>query len=221
MTFGSFRRAASLSPILFAVLLGACQSATDYSSEYADEEEIQETPNLVSGIMQSMGVVADTRGNGIDYTPRAPLVVPPSTTTLATPQSPLAVEANPDWPVDPDLEASRQRRIAALREQGIDPDVSPVANPSELLATRVAPATDEELAAIARDRRYNEDPSRTLMPSQLATPTGYTAGGSGALYDASGNPIRPSLTAPPVEYLRPAEGGPPLVVEEEDDSWFW
>jgi hypothetical protein len=185
---------------LLGLGLSACSSL---GTSVAEDDPETEIPNLSMGraIMEGLGAVP-TRTAPINFTPRAPLVVPPSTTALTAPESPNQVASLENWPDDPDVAAARRLREAAARDAARDDPADPVSG-SELLSSRVQPAPRQRIDPRA-------DPARPLMPSQLAgfKSTGATVDG---LYDAAGQPRRRALVEPPVEYLQPAAGAPVAI----------
>lgn len=203
-------------PLLLAgVLLSGCAAL---GTEVAEDDPETEVPNVSMGraIMEGLGAVPSRR-TPIDYKPRAPLVVPPTTTALAAPQDPNALIARPDWPDDPDV-ATRRRLQEAARREAVRERGDPIA-PSELMAERLPPSSQpRELPPSVAP-----DPARILRPSQLASPA--SLGGPESLYDEAGNPRRRALVEPPVEYLQPAPGAPvaipPPPKKKTMFSWFW
>lgn len=209
MTLLSPRWSARCAPLLVALVLAGCSATgVDYSDEYADEDSVAPSQNFTQGLMAALGAVPSTQ-NDIDYTPGAPLVVPPSTATLVEPESPRTVETVADWPVDNDLEMARLRREAEVREAARDVD-DPVIMPSELMSLRGGPMTEEDYRRDAASRLYADDPAMQMRTVDRPAPSA----GEGAAA-----PVRTSLTSPPVEYLQPAPGAPAVIVEE-DDGWF-
>lgn len=202
MTSDLVKRAAVL--LIVGVGLSACAGMGTVVDEEDPETEV---PNLSMGrsIMEGLGAVPSRR-TPINYTPRAPLVIPASTATLAQPEDPNAVTASANWPVDPDVEQNRLLREAAERERARGDKGNPVP-PSELLATRTPPTPRS-------NARTWDDPADPLMPSELERMPSLSANG---LYDETGRPIRRALTEPPVTYLEPAPGAPVEIPEERPD----
>lgn len=204
-------------------VLGSSLAGCAAMGTTVDEDDPEtEVPNVSMGrsIMESLGAVPSRR-TPINYSPRAPLVVPPSTEALAPPEDPNRVASLADWPVDPEIATARRLRAAEKRdaERGDDALLSP----SELLATRVPP-TDTSLRR-AGDSGY--DPARPLMPSQLKGMP-MTAQAQGPYEPTTGTPRRRALVEPPVEYLTPAPGQPVALPDPDADpkkkkglfSWF-
>ncbi|WP_133121834.1 hypothetical protein [Pleomorphomonas carboxyditropha] len=187
-----------------ALSLSACSAL---GTSVADDDPETEVPNLSMGraVMEGLGAVP-ARKTAIDYTPRAPLVVPPNKLALVAPEDPNRLEASGTWPEDNDLKARKVLADAAAREAGReDKDQVPA---SELLAVRVPDArtgSSSDLTVTDADRRR-------VLPSQLGS---MPRASSSRLYDANGKPVRKALVEPPVTYLEPAAGVP---VTTEDGS---
>ncbi|WP_181705939.1 hypothetical protein [Chthonobacter rhizosphaerae] len=183
--------------------LGACAAMGTTVAEDDPETELP-TPSMGRSIMESLGAVP-SRQMPINYSPRAPLVVPPSTAALAPPEDRNAVAAN--WPVDPEVETARRlreadRRAAARAERNGEGESAAIP-PSELLATRVTPRTGPVDPQFYDGER---DPAQPLRPSQLKGPQ--VSLSSDGIYDQSGTPRRRALVEPPVTYLQPAPNAP-------------
>lgn len=189
-----------------ALSLSACSAL---GTSVADDDPETEVPNMSMGraVMEGLGAVP-SRKTAINYTPRAPLVVPPNKTALVAPEDPKRLEASGAWPQDNDIKARKILTDAEAREAGRDPeDLVPS---SELLAVRVPDARSKE-ASDASVTTTDAD-RRRVLPSQLGN---IPRDKSSRLYDASGKPTRKALVEPPVTYLEPAPGVP---VTTEDGS---
>ncbi len=175
----------------------------------ADDDPETEVPNVSLGrsIMEGLGAVP-SRGSPINYTPRAPLVVPPTTSALVAPEDrnkPVAA----DWPDDNDLARARQLREVQARDAARgDNDII---GSSELLSVRVPPRP------LSNKVGGDTDPGAILLPSELGK--GWKSKGidDSGVYDLNGVPRRRALTEPPVAYLQPAPGAPVAIPEEPAD----
>jgi hypothetical protein len=199
--------------------LSACSAL---GSSVAEDDPETEVPNVSMGraLMEGLGAVPSRR-TPIKYTPRAPLVVPPTTTALAPPEDPNQVAALAEWPDDPDVAAQRRLREAAARDAGRD-RADPLPS-SELLADRI-PTDRSDRGPRVGDR----DPAQPIMPSELNKGFRSTGIDDTGVYDLNGQPRRRALVEPPVEYLQPAPGAPVAIPEEPKSnkgvlSWmkFW
>lgn len=208
------KRLAALAAV--GVTLSACAGL---GTTVAEDDPETEVPNTSMGraLMEGLGAVP-ARQQPINFTPRAPLVVPKDTAALAPPESAgQLAAANPNWPVDPDVETARRLREAERRSGGRDPgDTVPA---SELLADRLPPSSAPRGESPATQR----DPATPLMPSELNK--GWKSKGidDTGVYDVAGNPRRRALTDPPVAYLEPAPGAPVAIPEEDPTKKqsFW
>lgn len=204
MTFELLKRSAVIVAVGFA--LSACSALGTVVDENDPETEV---PNLSMGrsIMESLGAV-QSRSRPINYQPRAPLVVPPSTSALAAPEDPQQVESLAGWPDDPDRVTERRLREAAARDATRERG-DPIAS-SELLATRAPPRASNDLRP-----SVDRDPGDPIMPSELMNAP-KSLGRETSLYNENGQPQRRALVEPPIEYLQPAPGAPVEVYEAPD-----
>ncbi|WP_026790898.1 hypothetical protein [Pleomorphomonas oryzae] len=202
-----------------ALSLSACSAL---GTSVADDDPETEVPNVSMGraVMEGLGAVP-SRKTAINYTPRAPLVVPPNKLALVAPEDPKRLESSGTWPEDNDIKARKVLTDAAAREAGRDDkDLLPA---SEMTAIRVpdartAEASDASVTTSDSDRRR-------LLPSQLGN---IPRDKSTRLYDANGKPVRRALVEPPVSYLEPAPGVPVTTddgapPEQQTKKWwkFW
>lgn len=67
---------------------------------------------IIREMFSAIGILEPDRPS-IDYRERAPLVVPPSMSTLPPPVERDLTAENPNWPNDPDVAAARNRAITA------------------------------------------------------------------------------------------------------------
>lgn len=189
---------------LLGLGLGACAAMGTTVDEDDPETELP-NPSMGRSIMESLGAVP-SRQLPIQYNPRAPLVVPPSTAALAPPEDPRQA-ATADWPVDPEVASARRLREAearnARREKANGEGGAEVIPPSELLGTRLAARSGPIDPQFYDGER---DPAQPLKPSQLRAPQVQIT--SDGIYDANGNPRRRALVEPPVTYLEPAPNAP-------------
>jgi hypothetical protein len=203
MTADLVKRTAVL--LLLGVSLSACAGLGTVVDESDPETEV---PNVSMGrsIMEGLGAVPSRR-TPINYSPRAPLVIPKETAALAQPEDPRAVTAQANWPVDPDVEAARLMREADQRQLSRgDNELVPA---SELLATRTPPRPRKIVNSW-------DDPGKPLMPSELRK--GPTSLAVNPIYTETGQPVRRALTDPPVTYLEPAPGAPVVIPEEQPSA---
>lgn len=214
MRFGNGRRFVHLPVFMTATLLMAGLAAcSSFGQTVAEDDPEATVPNASLGrsIMEGIGAVPP-RQQGINYRPRAPLVVPQSKTTLVAPENADKAASIPDWPKDPEVETRERLKAAEAREAGRDQsDRTP---PSELLATRLP-------SRQGRSGAEDEVMDKPLMPHQFA---GMKSSGidSSGVYDASGTPRRRALVEPPVSYLEPAPGAEVTTKERPKPTQsFW
>ena len=210
MIFASGKRLATLA------VLGACLTAcSSMGTTVAGDDTETEVPNASMGraIMEGLGAVS-TRKTPIDYSPRAPLVMPPATKTLAPPEDASKVAQMPNWPNDPDVARAKMLREAAARDAGRDRnDTVPS---GELTAVRLP---DDNSSPVTRGPLVNNNERHVLRPSEIGKISGVSSDG---LYDANGKPQRKALVEPPVAYLQPAPGVPVTTDDpNKEQPSFW
>ncbi len=163
-----------------------------------------------SGILDAataiLGFGASERREPIDYSPRSPLVIPPST-ELPAPDAGAAARNDVDWPIDPDAIARAKReaeRNKTVLEREPDSRVSARLTPEEIQAGRspgagIPGAGDLPASVRANEERINP----RLSPLELRgfkkdlDPTPELG--------EDGLPVRRRLVEPPSEYRVPAD----------------
>ncbi len=181
-----------------ALSLSACSAL---GTSVAEDDPETEVPNVSMGraVMEGLGAVP-ARKTAINYTPRAPLVVPPDKLALVAPEDPKRLEASGTWPEDNDLKARQLLAEASAREAARGDDNHQL-SPSELTSVRLPSNPSRPVSS----PNSIEEASKPLFPSQLGDMPRENAS---RLYDASGKPVRKALVEPPVAYLEPAPGAP-------------
>ncbi|MCC2112048.1 MAG: hypothetical protein KDJ16_08455 [Hyphomicrobiales bacterium] len=162
-----------------------------------------------SGILDAataiLGFGSSKKREPIDYSPRSPLVIPPST-ELPSPDAGAAGRNDADWPNDPDaaarakLEAERNKTIL---EKYPEDRVTARLTPEEIQAGRspgaIRGSGDAPASTLGNEERANP----RLSPTELRSfkkdldPT--------PEYGADGLPVRRRLVEPPSEYRVPAD----------------
>lgn len=181
-----------------ALSLSACSAL---GTSVAEDDPETEVPNVSMGraVMEGLGAVP-SRTTAINYTPRAPLVVPPNRMALVAPEDPKRLEASGTWPEDNDLKTRQMLAEASAREAARGEDNHQL-TPSELTAVRLPNASSRPMTS----PNSIEEASHPLLPSQLGSMPRENAS---RLYDNNGKPVRKALVEPPVAYLEPAPGVP-------------
>jgi hypothetical protein len=197
-----FTASAALSLALGAAVLASSLPAR------AEDDGVPIDTKIMRSIMSGLGLKRDGEP-GIDYSERAPLVLPPSR-TLPPPEAD-ATTKNPNWPVDPDIKRAKEID-AAERSSGygsstkMDEDARPL-RPDQL---NVGPRRNSSRDVSAMSP---EESARPFKPSAL--------GSNGSLWntmfgskDSEGTakftrePARTSLTEPPPGYQTPSAAQP-------------
>ena len=192
-------------------LLGAALLAAGAPARAADDGVPLDT-KIIRGIMESLGLRED--GTSIDYSERAPLVIPPSHTLPPPERSDAALVNNPAWPVDPDVKRAKQEAAQERKanyESGRD-DSGMRRRP--LRPDEIAPGPKPRSKRIGDDG-YQPSPngsSNPLPPSELGTKSGLFSKMFGKDEPDSGSftrePPRTALTEPPSGYQTPSPDQP-------------
>jgi hypothetical protein len=205
---GRLRRLSAAAAVTLAIAVAwsaGCARAGD-----DDDEDVPLDTKLIRQFMKDLGLQRD--GPGIDYTERAPLVVPPSR-NLPPPRSEEEVAAKtPAWPKDPDVKRRKEATAAEkARLKGnfsVEEDMRAL-RPDELdKPGRPAKGSNEKGTV--------EEAQRPMMPSDLGTKTKKLWGdvlstfGSQQPEEApfTGEPPREAMTAPPAGYMTPSPNYP-------------
>lgn len=207
---------------LLAVAVLSLSACSALGTSVAEDDPETEVPNVSMGraVMEGLGAVP-SRKTAINYTPRAPLVVPPNRMALVAPEDPNRLEATGTWPEDNDLKTRRTLAAASAREAARGDDENQI-SPSELTAVRL-PESSRPMSS----PNSLEEQAKPIMPSQLGN---MPREGASRLYDANGRPVRKALVEPPVAYLEPAagvpvttdDGTPPPGASNKKSWWkFW
>jgi hypothetical protein len=186
--------------LLVAGLLAGCASSSDGFVEEGRASDDTIEQNAVKSVMQSLGAI-DPSERPIEYRPRAPLVVPPST---ALPKPQTAETADPRFPRNPEDVADDQRRAAMKSEKGKD---GRIMTPDEL--------AKYSIPGSGRIDRYDPNPGRRLTPDELK---GQGATNEEAIKRAANPSGRKSLIEPPDAYRKPSPNAP-VAPAEETSSW--
>lgn len=171
-----------------------------------------QTVEDVAGIVSLSG---SRKKQEIDYSPRAPIVAPPSTAALPPPGDRPATALAANWPQDPD----ETRR--ALKKKQADDAMYDGANIDRTGLSRTTPDIDID---VPEAKEYPQSPprggfgpgynesgkSKAEMKQMFADARGAKAG----TYDAEGRPVRKYLTEPPSTYREPDPNSPVEITEK-------
>lgn len=159
----------------------------------------KQTINDIAGLVNING----TKRDPIDYKPRPGIVAPPASAALPPPGSQAVASASGDWPNDPDAAMKARKAAAAKVRTGdakidaqYDPDV-PITAQKENKINWNDPNKDgpgvREGGSAAQDAEV-----RKLIADAK----------SSVSVDANGNPVRKTLSEPPVVYRAPDPNAP-------------
>lgn len=156
-------------------------------------------------LMEDLGVQKRKQYN-IDYSERAPLVLPPSTDMLPPPEDSGSLAAvNPNWPTDPDEAAAAK----LLEEEKIPQHLRRKykENKTKEIYKFNAQAREERGAEQARAYDTNFDRNKVLSPQELKEVRDERANAAPAA-SAYVEPERKRLTDPPPGYRTPSPAQP-------------
>ena len=198
-TFQTGRRTAPFLLLGLGLLLSGCASSSDgFVEEGRDEGAIDQ--NAVKAVMQGLGAI-DPSERPIEYKPRAPLVVPPSS-TLPKPQA--TGTSDPRFPRNPEDVADEQRRAAI---KGDTSKNGRIMTPDELAKYSIPNS--------GRIDRYDPNPGRRLSPEELK---GQGVANEEAVKRAANPTGRKSLIEPPDAYRAPSPNAP-VAPAEDKSTW--
>jgi len=185
--------------------LFVCANSAVLRAQDVDSDE----PSYYDRFMRAIGLQnPGSLGDGINYTERSPLVVPP-TRDLPPPQASTAPPV-PDWPKDADIK--RREKAKAEKKVGPRPDYvidsSRALRPDELNA-KGAPAAGAPTQNPAPDAQASQPPppKKGLFSFSFFKKEEYAT--------FTGEPVRESLTDPPPGYLTPSPDQPYGIAPEK------
>jgi hypothetical protein len=204
----SSRKFFSLRAMLMAALTAAIVLPS--MAARADEDEEAFDNKIIRNVLEGLGLRATDKN--IDYRERSPLVVPPDTATLPSPEAAGAQASAPaNWPVDQDVKRARQAKAEARKARYQQ-------NDSVIEDARILrPGELERPAARARrgsDAHHTtkEESERPSTPSALGYVGNFFTDAFKSKDDEivvfRGEPERESLTAPPSGYQTPSPTQP-------------
>jgi hypothetical protein len=187
-----------------AVTLAACSQTTYGTGTSAGLQTITDIAKAAS--------FGDKR-DPIDFTPRPPIVAPPTTASLPPPGSaPTDTTVAANWPKDPEVQAATVKaKIADAQANGKPITIKqPKSQPSQ-----------EVTGSIDTD---SPDNFKTTKEQQAEVKRLLALSNSGAV-DANGNQVRQYLTDPPAGYLAGDPNAPPATTPEKKPAkglkWPW
>jgi hypothetical protein len=179
-----------------------------------DEDEAFDT-KILRSIMRGFGL-RNGEEAGIDYRERSPLVLPPGR-NLPPPETASAAAKNPQWPVDVDVKRAREAKAERRRPRKSIEEESIPETPGQLDRVGRASRTPAGQAPTGSTR----DPSNPSTLSELGAKSMFTLGGLWGQKEEygtfTGEPVRESLTQPPVGYRTPSSAQPYGVGKDKWD----
>jgi hypothetical protein len=121
--------------IIAGVLLAGCASYGSF-----DENEPGLEQSILGDLVDTVGITPEEEP--IEYSARAPLVAPPSTDRLPTPQTETALVADPNWPT-----GSRERMAQVLQSEDQTLVYTPGVDGVDIAATQALARAVQRAAA--------------------------------------------------------------------------
>ena len=166
--------------------------------------------------LNDVGGLVDLSGGkkpSIDYRPRPPLAAPPPGVSPPPPGQGNGVASATDWPHDPDAAAQAAKAAAAAKKNNGRYDPSADRYDPSL----VIPVETKEIHS--GKHRTVEDLAATKEQDQETAKRMAMAKNSIGV-DANGNPIRRTLSDPPVAYREP-DPSAPTAFKYKKKYWPW
>jgi predicted small secreted protein len=196
---------------LTAVALGGCMGTTYGTGVNPGAQTVKDIGGLVD--------LGGQKKSTIDYKPRPPLAAPPPGVAPPPPGSAGVVASSGDWPNDPDVAAGARKagdgRNAALGKNAYyaktdalsDPGIKvPVQHPTGVIWNN----RDGSAEAAASTKEQDAQTKKLMADAKSAVGV-----------DANGNPIRKTLSDPPVTYREPDPSAPTSFKSVKKFHWPW
>jgi hypothetical protein len=192
---------------LLAAALGGCMGTTYGTGVSPGKQTIQDIAGLAN--------LAGKKHEPIDYKPRPPIVAPPPTAALPPPGTHDVASAGA-WPQDPD-EAMKARKAAAAKLRTGDAKVDAQYDPD--IAIPVKHDNTIEWNDSNKDRPGQKEAGSAAQDAEVRKLMADAK--SSVSVDANGNPIRKTLSEPPVVYRAPDPGAPTEFKSAKKFHWPW
>jgi hypothetical protein len=206
-----FSRFALAAAIGAAVMIG-CAGSYVHAADDDDEDEMIDT-KVFRSLLKGLGLRRD--GSSIDYRERSPLVLPPGKelNQLPSPEDAARTKQVSNWPVDPDVKRTKQRKEAERKRKPAEPeDDSRPLRPGQM--TELPPPGSTGSKAGEAPGVSGEDAARQSTAAELGSKgvmnmfkTGLWAPKE-EYVPFTGEPARTSLTEPPRGYRTPSPAQP-------------
>ena len=202
MRFFSLDSSARFATVLMAgALLAGCASYGSF-----DENEPGLEQSILGDLVDTVGITPEEEP--IEYSARAPLVAPPSTDRLPTPQSETVVAADPNWPT-----GSRERMAQVLQSEDVTLVYTPGVDGVDIAATQ---ALAERGSEPVQRQDFDRDRPLTVQDMQRETDIQLARNEARAAREAEAAVQgRRFLTDPPVSARTPSPEAPYGVETEE------
>jgi hypothetical protein len=198
---------AVLVPALLGVTAFALADCTTYGTGVNPGVQ---TMNDIGGLVDFSG----GKKSSIDYHPRPPLAAPPSGVAPPTPGSGAGVASAGDWPHDPDVAAQAAKAAAAKKKNNGTYDPAADAYDPHLVIP-VQSSTNE----VHSGKHWQETLNTKEQDRETAKRMAMAKNSLGV--DANGNPIRRTLSDPPIAYRAPDPSAPTEFKSKKKSYWPW
>lgn len=206
-----FSRFALAAAIGAAVMIG-CAGSYAHAADDDDDDEMIDT-KAFRYLLKGLGLRRD--GSAIDYRERSPLVLPPGKelNQLPSPEEAGKAKQVSNWPVDPDVKRTKQRKEAERKRKPAEPDDDSRPLLPNKMSERPLPAPTGSKAGEAPGKS-EEGAERPSTNAELGSKgfmdmfkTGLWAPKE-EYVPFTGEPARTSLTEPPKGYRTPSPTQP-------------
>ncbi|MGP9810643.1 hypothetical protein ACTZWT_03915 [Rhodopseudomonas sp. NSM] len=172
-------------------------------AEDGDNDDLTFEEKIIKGLMGGIGAT-NMENSGINYRERSPLVVPRQLELPPPEVVAKDVNAPPNWPKDPDVQARKEARSAARQSKPTPIESARQLTPSELNSVRADASKGTNSDPVQPGTQQNNP---ILSPSQLGFTGSFSSlfgGNKTETAPFTGEPTRETLTQPPVGYQTPS-----------------
>ncbi len=195
--------------------LGAVLLASSLPARAGDGDSDDSVPidtQVMRGIMSGLGLKRDGEA-GIDYSERAPLVIPAKRALPPPENSSAAIAKNPAWPNDPDIKRAKQEAAEARNRPNADEQLR--LDESALRPEQMTPGRKPARVTHRSDDGYRPSPNGSgsqISPKQLGDRGNWFsnmfAKDEPDTASFTGEAPRTALTEPPPGYQTPSPDQP-------------
>jgi hypothetical protein len=186
-----------IAAMVLALPLGACMAATTYGTGVSPgKQTVEDLASIVS--------FGGKKGAPIDYAARPPIVAPPPGAALPAPGQSTATAAN--WPKDESAAS-----ITGSLDRG-DPSTQAYDPKKTVKGVGLAPILQQKVDPMIEMQQMQKASNQKIFAAAKA---GQIMG-----VDANGNPVRKTLSEPPVDYRVPDPEAPEAFEAAKNKKWW-